>query len=266
MKSSPEIEIVDGVTFELRPHHRTPTRKDRICLRKNRNYTNRYLSIAQEFAECRMVEVGVDKGGSTSFFTKLLKPNKLVAFELSDKPVPKLTEFLAAHDLERRVEIHWGVDQSDPVVVPEILDQAFGNQPLDLVVDDASHMLIPSAASFEMIFPRLRDGGLYILEDWSGDHLLERRLRAAFDTEPEGKAMEQFSAAVAKVKQRTTPMSVLICQLVIASAYHPDWISDIRLSDGFCEVRRGPGEILPKTPLTQYFGTLGEWIFEKRLD
>lgn len=266
MDSSPELEIINGVTFELRPHHRTPTRKDRVCLRKNRNFTDRYLGLSEEFAECRMVEVGVDKGGSTSFFTKLLNPKKLVAFELLDKPVQKLTDFLAANDLEHRVEIHWGVDQSDPVAVPDILDQAFGNQSLDLVIDDASHMLAPSTASFAMIFPRLREGGLYILEDWSGDHLLERELRAALDNDPKGRAIEQFSTAVAQVEQRNAPMSVLICQLVIASAYHPDWISSIRMADGFCEVRRGPGEILPNTPLAQYVGTLGEWMFENRLD
>lgn len=38
---------------------------------------------------------------------------------------------------------------------------------LDLVVDDASHMLSETLSSFEQFFPLLRPGGLYIIEDWS---------------------------------------------------------------------------------------------------
>ena len=112
--------------------------------------------LAEEFRECRMVEVGVDQGGSTSFFTKLLSPHKMIALELSGKPVRTVTDFLSEHDPDGRVEIHWGVDQSDRVVVPDIIDRAFGGQTLDLVVDDASHLLAPSTATFEMLFPRYK--------------------------------------------------------------------------------------------------------------
>jgi hypothetical protein len=37
--------------------------------------------------------------------------------------------------------MHWGADQANSVVVPELLDNAFGLHSLDLVVDDASHLL-----------------------------------------------------------------------------------------------------------------------------
>ena len=39
-------------------------------------------------------------------------------------------------------------------------------EPLDLVIDDASHLYGPTMASFEVLFPRLRPGGLYVIEDW----------------------------------------------------------------------------------------------------
>jgi hypothetical protein len=42
----------------------------------------------------------------------------------------------------------------------------FGQDPLDLVIDDASHLYGPSLATFETLFPALREGGLYVLEDW----------------------------------------------------------------------------------------------------
>ncbi len=160
MSNSPDTEIVDGITFELRPHHRNPTNKDWVCLRKNRNFTNRYLALAEEFKHCRMVEVGVDQGGGTSFFTKLFQPEALLAIELSNKPVAAVTKFLARHDPDAKVSIHWGIDQSDRVEVPRLVASVFHDQPLDLVVDDASHLLVPTTATFEMLFPRTPSRGV----------------------------------------------------------------------------------------------------------
>ena len=41
---------------------------------------------------------------------------------------------------------------------------------LDLVIDDASHLLPETTASFNVLFPRLRAGGLFVIEDWSWQH------------------------------------------------------------------------------------------------
>lgn len=259
---APDLEIVDGTTFELRPSHRQATQPDWVCLRKNRRLTNRYKSLAEEFRGCRMIEVGVDQGGSTSYFTKLLKPEKLLAFELSADPVPKVMRFLSNHDKDGRVEIHWGVDQSDRSVVPALVERAFGSHPIDIVVDDASHLLAPTTATFEMLFPRLRPDGLYVVEDWCGDHALERALKQAIDKEADGKFQSKLTADVAASKSRVTPTSVLICQFVVAVGRRPDWITELRLMDGYCELRRGPGEIPANTPMSDYTGPLGEWMFE----
>lgn len=82
-----------------------------------------------------------------------------------------LTRFLSEQDKDGRVEVHWSVDQSDRNVVPSLVERVLGGRPFDLVVDDASHLLAPSTATFGMQFPRVRPGGLYALEDWSGDHV-----------------------------------------------------------------------------------------------
>jgi hypothetical protein len=41
---------------------------------------------------------------------------------------------------------------------------------LDLVVDDASHTYEQTKASFEILFPLLQPGGIYLIEDWSWAH------------------------------------------------------------------------------------------------
>jgi predicted O-methyltransferase YrrM len=264
MSNSPDTEVIDGVTFELRPSHRNPTNKDWVCLRKNRNFTNRYLTLAEEFRHCRMVEVGVDQGGSTSFFTKLFQPETLLAIELSNKPIAAVTNFLATHDRDAKVSIHWGVDQSDRVVVPRLIGNAFHDQPLDIVIDDASHLLVPTTATFEMLFPRLRPGGLYVIEDWSFRHLDERCYSNAMTADPDGEAARIMAAAIEANPNSPfeKPMSLLICQLVIAAGRNPDWVTKVRATDGFCEIRRGDADIPAGTPIASYIGQTGMRMFE----
>jgi hypothetical protein len=42
---------------------------------------------------------------------------------------------------------------------------------LDLIVDDASHTYEQTKASFEILFPLLQPGGIYLIEDWSWTHM-----------------------------------------------------------------------------------------------
>ena len=56
------------------------------------------------------------------------------------------------------------------------------------------------------------------------------------------------------------PMSFLVCQLLIASARNAEWISDIRVGKGICEIRRGAADIEPGTPIADYLGGLGRWM------
>ena len=262
MSESPDIEVIDDTVFELRPWKREPTQPDRVCLRKNRTFTNRYLELANEFKNCRMVEVGVDRGGSTSFFTKLFQPEALLAIELSDKPLETLTDFLAKHDPAGKVSLNLGVNQADTVRVPDLVKSTFADKPLDIVVDDASHLLQPTTATFEMLFPRLRPGGLYVIEDWSFRHLNELGITLAMDTDPGGKATKGAIAARDAKVEFETPMSLLICQLVVAAGYRIDWITNVRVTDGFCEIRRGDADIPIDTPISNYIGYVGGLMLE----
>lgn len=263
MSKEPTEVTLGDITFELRPYERHPSSPERICLRKKWSYTERYLALAEEFRGCRMVEVGVDQGGSTSFFLKLLDPQGLLALELSDNPVARVMNFLEVHDPKKRVKICWGVDQADRVKVPRLVDEMFASQPLDLVVDDASHLLAQTTTTFELLFPRLRSGGLFIIEDWSKGHNLERRMTQEIIANPEGELAQKLEAArVDPGLQREMPISRLICQLLIAAARNPGWITEVRAIDNFCEIRRGDAEIEPGTPISTYIGEFGRWMFE----
>lgn len=73
-------------------------------------------------------------------------------------------------------------DQADPDRLKEILLSHAPNG-LDIIVDDASHTGHKSAASYAILFPHLKRGGLYIIEDWGTGY---------FDDWPDGNHFQKF--------------------------------------------------------------------------
>lgn len=176
--------VIDDITFELAPGKKNPSNPDRVCLRKLPKLVDSYFALQSELQGCNMVEVGIDQGGSTSFFYKLFNPKGLLALELSSEPLPSLDSFLAKHDSQQKVQICLGVNQADTIQVPHRVQEKFGEENLDLVVDDACHALAETTATFEMLFPKLRENGLCIIEDSSTDHLFEARSYKKFSAMP----------------------------------------------------------------------------------
>jgi len=61
------------------------------------------------------------------------------------------------------------VDQADSQTITKIIQDDFGGS-IDLIIDDASHLYEFTKASFEILFPYLTKGGIYIIEDWAWGH------------------------------------------------------------------------------------------------
>ncbi len=120
------------------------------------------------------------------------------------------------------VKPHWGVDQADVERVGGILDAEIGKTPIDLVIDDASHLLEPTRATFDAVFPRLRPGALYVIEDWSWAH-------GAFNAWPD-----------------VTPLTPLVFELIIAAAHAPDVVARVDVDQEWTVVTRGPAELEPR--------------------
>ena len=69
---------------------------------------------------------------------------------------PDLDDWLLEHDAGRIVHTYYKTDQADVGRLGQILEDEFGNEPLDLVIDDASHLRAQTVrVSFNTLFPRL---------------------------------------------------------------------------------------------------------------
>jgi predicted O-methyltransferase YrrM len=164
-KNSTDFEI-GGYVISLDYAHggsRMKSEGNRFLMMKARNFLEHYTSLAPgEYR--RILELGVYQGGSFVFLDQLLEPERISAVELSSAPIPALERYVSEH--EDRARVYYGTSQDDVEKLRNIVGGDFGGE-VDLVVDDASHSYAQTKTSFLTLFPLVRPGGMYIVEDWS---------------------------------------------------------------------------------------------------
>jgi SAM-dependent methyltransferase len=196
-----------------------------FLLLKVRPLVQRYIDLVQELEPRSIFELGIFEGGSTAFLYELAQPQRMVAVDQQEPKNPALREHIARHGLSDRLRMHADVDQADRGRLVALVQDAFGDEPLDLVIDDCSHLYEPTRASFNEIFPRLRPGGVYMIEDWPWAHT------AVGSEHPEGMWPDE------------TPLSRLVFELVLALPSLPGLITGIDVDRYVVTVRRGPAEV-----------------------
>ncbi len=134
-----------------------------FTIMKSREFLTHYLELVGGNYK-KVLELGVYQGGSFVFLDGILRPDKISAIEISDVPIPALDGYVAKN--KGRAIVHYCTSQDDVAALQRIVADDFNGE-LDLVVDDASHFYEPSRVSFQTLFPKLRPGGMYIIEDWT---------------------------------------------------------------------------------------------------
>jgi predicted O-methyltransferase YrrM len=102
----------------------------------------------------RMLEIGVDRGGSLQMWRQYLPDATIVGLDIN----PKITQY---DDAARDIHVRVG-DQTDTAFLSSVLEE-FGT--FDTVLDDGGHTPHQMITSFQYLFPRLKPGGVYIVED-----------------------------------------------------------------------------------------------------
>jgi hypothetical protein len=105
------------------------------------------------------------EGGSLVYFDKLFSPEKLVGVDIRREPIPSLEDYRAARP---HIKTYYGRAQERPGT--RAAAQANFPNGIDLIVDDASHAYENTAATFVQLFPLLKTGGFYVIEDWGWAH------------------------------------------------------------------------------------------------
>ena len=113
----------------------------------------RALNLPVDGAVC---EIGVRDGGSLALWQELCPTGRVVGVDVNpDSTWPPGTVRVVA-------------DQTDPCL-PALTDPHGGG--FDLIVDDGCHRGMETAATFVNLYPLVRPGGWYVIEDWQAQIL-----------------------------------------------------------------------------------------------
>ena len=183
-----------------------------------------YFEKLESFSPGHVFEIGLWDGGSAVFWHECFHPQKHVAIDIQARTdCISLDRYRAESGITGSLVTHWQTDQSDTTRLREIVKGELGNR-LDLVIDDASHLYRQTRASFEALFPFLRPGGIYIIEDWAWGH------------------WPSFQAADHPWKDEI-PLTRLITELVEIVGGSNALVRSVDVCQGFVAVTRGAAPI-----------------------
>jgi predicted O-methyltransferase YrrM len=216
-----EVEFV----LDINPAAFDSTRSEphRFPLVKPKAMVELFLERVPHDGVDNVVDLGIFKGGSTVLYNELLSPRRLVSIELNHNRVPGLDEYIRRHSLEDVIHLYYGTKQRDGARLTAIFNEEFGDRQIDLVVDDCSHRYEQSKASFNVLFPRVRPGGLFIIEDWGWAHWPAPNWQ---------RSTNQYS-------EEQTSMSRLILELVMVTASRPGLVRKVEIDGAVAYVTRG---------------------------
>jgi predicted O-methyltransferase YrrM len=231
------IDWIDSQTFELSGQRYLLADGSRIAnmrsspgnlvLGKVRRMVDRFVDQNASRDDVRRIfELGIYQGGSIALEYEVCGPDRLVAIDLDPERVVALDEFISERGLEDRIHLYYGVDQADRDALTTIVGTEFAGAPLDLVIDDASHLYEPTRSSFEVLFPHLREGGMYVIEDWDWAHY-------------PGDQWQLNGGQYADYPALTN----LVIEILMLAGTSPEIVSEVTISQSLTEVVRGPAKL-----------------------
>ncbi len=117
-------------------------------------YERHFEPLRQQEEPLRILELGVSRGGSLEVWRKYFGPRaRIVGIDIDPECAQRV-------DPENTVIIG---DQSDPAVLSAAIERLGGA--IDLVIDDGSHLGRHQIPTFEYLYPRISERGIYVCED-----------------------------------------------------------------------------------------------------
>lgn len=136
-------------------------RFETIFYRHNENVSDKwtnYFSIYDDFFRCHIgnnpnvLEIGVQNGGSLQILSKYLKNAIIYGVDID----PKVLNL----NLGPNINIY-NFDITDEGAI----NQQFKKIKFDIIIDDGSHICSDIIQTFKLLFPKLKPGGVFLIED-----------------------------------------------------------------------------------------------------
>lgn len=155
--SSEDKFSISGVNFvatvDPQIYHAQTSEELNFLLVKSREMIECELDAVQNIDVINVVDIGIWQGGSVALFDLVFAPRKLVALEYSNRELLPLDNYISSRGRLGNVSLYKGVNQGDGNQVERIMKKEFNEEPIDLVIDDASHFYDETRASFDVLSP-----------------------------------------------------------------------------------------------------------------
>lgn len=164
------IQLENGLN--LRPYELGTVGDDQntIIHHKDQNTLLAYAELfgsVKGFNPSKIFEIGIKQGGSLVVWDIMFKNCKIAAIDIDLLQIQKSA---MSYIVSKNITIKQICAPS-----PEILK--FVNDTLgicDLIIDDGAHTIDAIPVSLRQLWPLLRSGGLYVIEDWAALHQIHR--------------------------------------------------------------------------------------------
>ena len=128
---------------------------------KSDKIEHQYIKVYESYFEkirdekLKIFEIGIADGKSLLTWADYFKNSTIIGIDIHKiNPIEKKLN-------KNNIEIHQG-SQSDKSFIEELISKY---KEFDIIIDDGSHLSKDVKKSFELLFPALKDNGLYIVED-----------------------------------------------------------------------------------------------------
>jgi hypothetical protein len=121
-------------------------------------YTKQYNFYFSPIRNIKLniIEIGVCRGESIFMWGEFFKNSNIYGIELKE------FRDVISPDILEKYKIFFG-DQADKNFLRDVCDSI--PEKFDIIIDDGSHKSDDQISSFQCLFPELKNGGVYVIED-----------------------------------------------------------------------------------------------------
>ena len=121
------------------------------------NYTKLYAKLFASFKnnKIKFLEIGISEGNSVELWERYFPKAEMHFIDISSAAIKYQPV---------RAQYHF-LDQSNSIELKSFIDKVGGD--FDVIIDDGGHTMDQQKVSFNVLFPYVKSGGMYIIEDLS---------------------------------------------------------------------------------------------------
>jgi len=223
----------------------TASGTDKVSLHGYHRYYEDLFAPYRDQLGLRFLEIGAASGSSLQAWVEYFSNAQSIAGVAygADPGQAKERACALSQKLCETVEIY-SVDQSNVTQLQSMVSES-GAAGWDIIMDDGSHHPMHMLTSFKHLFPSVRAGGLYIVEDVETNYiavpkeLYGNMIESGLGAQPPESAVEKFKQLADVISRNHFGYPELT---VFGSNVDAD-IAEVRFGDGLVIIRKKPKDL-----------------------